>query len=378
MKWPLIKRLLLVLLCFIVAVGIIAGIKYLQIQAAMAGGGWTPLPEAVTTDMAREEVWQQRLEAPGSFQPVNGVMLGLEVPGTVTKINFESGERVEKDRVLVELDVSVEQAQLKASVARAEYAVLNQERLKDLKENGAISQKEIDDADSQVKQTHAEVEQIKASIDRKTLRAPFDGITGIRQIQLGQYLSPGTPVVSLQTLDPIYINFSLPQQDISKIKIGQSIQVFVDAFPDMTFEGTITAMDPQVDSTMRTLGLQGTLKNLDGTLRPGMFGKVFVILAEEHKYITLPSTSIARAPYGDSVYIVEKMKDPKGKEYLGVRQQFVKVGPYRGEQVAILSGVQTGQEIVTSGLFKLHPGAEVEVNNEVKPADQPISRPPDS
>jgi membrane fusion protein, multidrug efflux system len=370
--------MLLMIVIFVAVLAGIAGIKLLQIRASTASGGWVPPPEAVTTAIASEEVWQQRLEAPGSFQPVNGVMLSTEISGTVTKINFDSGEHVEKDRVLVELDAATEKAQLMAAVARSELAVLNQERTRELKGIGALSQKEIDDIESQVKQTHAEVEQIKAMIDRKTIRAPFSGVTGIRQVQLGQYLSPGTPVVSLQTLDPIYINFSLPQQDISRLKNGQVVQVYVDAFPGISFEGKVTAMDPQVDVMMRTIGIQATLKNPEGKLRPGMYGKIYLVLSEEQKHITLPATSIAKAPYGDSVYVVEKMKDASGKEYLGVRQQFVKVGANRGEQIAILSGVQPGQEVVTSGLFKLRPGATVKVNNEVKPANQPTSTPSDS
>jgi len=376
MKKNLLKPMLLMLVLFILGVGVLVYIKYYQIKSF--AGGWTPPPEAITTAVAKEETWQQQLEAPGSFQPVNGVMLGAETAGTVTKINFESGESVEKDRVLVELDVSVEKAQLNAAVARSEFAVLNQVRIQELKGIGALSQKEIDDVESQVKQTRSEVEQLKAMVDRKLIRAPFSGITGIRQVQLGQYLSSGTPIVSLQTLDPIYINFSLPQQDISRVKIGQTIHVSLDAFPHTTFEGIVTALDPQVDSTMRTLGIQATLKNPENQLRPGMYGKIALVITEKQTFVTLPATAIAKAPYGDAVYIVEKMKDEKGEEYVGVRQQFVKVGSYRGEQVSVVSGVKSGEEIATSGLFKLRSGAKVQINNEVKPGEKSVSKPADS
>ncbi len=373
-----LARILVVLAGFVLVAGGIAFIKYRQIQAAMSGGGFAPPPEAVTSVPALEKVWQHRIDAPGSLRPVQGVMVSAESSGKVVEILFESGEKVEKGRVLARLDVSVEEAQLAAATTRAKYALLNNERMRELAETGALSRKELDDVESHAGQTQAEVEELRATIDRKTIRAPFEGRTGIRQVQLGQYISSGTPVVSLQTLDPIYVNFSVPQQEIARIKSGEKVQLTVDAFPGEVFEGEVTAVNPELDEAMRSIGVQATLSNPDERLRSGMFGQVSLVISEEEKYITLPATSISRAPYGDSVYVIEKMKDPQGQEYLGVKQQFVKVGPHRGDQVAILSGVQAGQEVVTSGLFKLRPGAAVQINNEVQPGDQPVSRPPDS
>jgi membrane fusion protein, multidrug efflux system len=367
------------LLAFFLVVGIIGFLKFWQIRSAMAANAnFAPPPETVTSAIAREDTWQHRIEAPGSLRPVQGVILSTESAGKVAEIVFQSGEKVSKGQTLVRLDVSVEEAELKAATARAEFAVLNHERIRELRQTGALSGKEIDDIESQLKQTQAQVEQLRAAIDRKTIKAPFSGHVGIRQVQEGQYITAGTPIVSLQTLHPIYVNFTVPQQDVARIQTGQKVQLTVDAFPNTTFEGEVTAIDPQLDESMRTLGVQATIPNPAQKLRPGMFGKVSLVLSEGEKYVTLPATSIARAPYGDSVYVIEKMKDPKGKEYLGVKQQFVKVGSYRGEQVAILSGVKPGQEVVTSGLFKLRPGAAVVVNNEVKPGEKPVAQPPES
>lgn len=374
------KKMALMLVGFALFLGAVAGYKYYQIQSMIAMyASMTPPPESVTTAIANESVIPQTIEETGSFASVQGVMVSAEEPGKVVQIGFESGQKVQKGDLLVQIDISVEQAQLESSKAKSELALANLSRLKNLSGTGAISQKEMDDADSQVKQTQAEIDQLKATIARKTIRAPFAGVTGIRQIQVGQYLSAGNPIVPLQTLNPIYLNFAVPQQDVARLVVGQTVKVSVDAFPNDSFEGKVTAINPQVNETTRTIQVQATMQNPTEKVRPGMFAKAAVILSESQKYVLVPATAVNRAPYGDSIYIAEKMKDPQtGKEYLGARQVFVKLGPMRGDLIAVLDGVPGGSEVVTSGLFKLHPNAAIQVNNEVVPDANTHPKPADN
>jgi membrane fusion protein (multidrug efflux system) len=269
-------------------------------------------------------------------------------------------------------------AQLESAQAAAELAQANLQRINSLQGTGALAEREVDDSASQAKQTKAEVSRLKAVIERKTIRAPFTGRTGIREVNLGKYLSAGAAVVALQTLDPIYVDFSLPQQDIGNISAGQTVKVSVDAFPGKPMEGKITAINPQVDDATRNIRLQATLDNKDEKLRPGMYARVSVVLESADKFITVPGTAINRAPYGDTIYVIENMKDAKGKEYLGVRQQAIKTGPTRGDQVAVVEGLKGGEEIVTSGLFKLRPAAAVLINNEIMPGNKSAPKPADS
>lgn len=373
----MIKRFFLMFLAFAAFAGGIGYYKYAQIRTAMSTP-YVPPPIAVTSIKATEEVWQSSMETVGSFSPVQGVTVSAEEPGKIVKLGFESGQKVNKDDLLVQLDVSVEEAQLKVAMAKTELAQANADRIRKMKGTGSVAGKEVDDAESQLKQATAEAESLNATIQRKTIRAPFSGTTGIRQAQLGQYLEAGDPVVSLQTLNPIYVNFALPQQDLSRIGIGQTVQVALDAYPNQKFEGKITAINPEVNDVSRTVGIQATFENKDSHLRPGMFARLAALEKKTDKFVTLPATAINRAPYGDSVYIIETMKDPSGKEFLGVRQQAVKVGAVRGDQIAVLEGLKEGEEVVTSGLFKLRPGASVTINNEVMPANSATPKPADS
>jgi membrane fusion protein (multidrug efflux system) len=373
----MIKRMILMLLIFGLIAGAIAYYKYSQIQTGAAMQHKIP-PETVTSTVVKKEFWEETIDVIGSFSPVQGVIVSSEESGKIVEIKFESNQKVSQGDLLVQLDISVEEAQLKAAEARTELAKSNLERLQSLKGTSALPEKDLDEAKSQLKQTIAEIDRIKAIIEHKTIKAPFSGITGIRQIQLGQYLNPGAPIVSLQTFDPIYVDFSIPQQFLSKIKKDQLIRLTVDAFPEENFTGKITAIDAEVDKVTREIHLQATIDNPEEKLHSGMFARVSIIFSKTNKYITIPITAIRRAPYGDSIYVIENMTDQEGRSYLGARQQFVKLGPTRGDQIAVLEGLYEGEEIATSGVFKLRPKAEVIVNNEITPENAPTPQPSDS
>ncbi len=354
-------------------------VKAIKISNAIAQSqAFGPPPDAVPTIVAKEEIWARSLAAIGSVVAVQGVTLSAEEPGKVTKINFDSGAFVKQGDVLVELDIAVEQALLDAAQAKSDRSKRMFERGEKLRTTNAMSQDLLEDADSQARQAQAQVESIRAAIARKKIVAPFDGRTGIRLVNIGQYLAAGTAVVPLHSLDPVYVNFSLPQQVIAQVAVGQTITLTVDSFVGEIFGGKISSINPQIDAVTRNGGVQATIANPKEQLRPGMFGNVSVLLSSEDKVIALPATSISYAPYGDTVYVVESMKDHKGKDYLGVRQQVVKLGRKRGEQVAVLEGLKPGEQVVTAGAFKLRPGSAVVVNNSIVPGNNPEPKPADS
>jgi membrane fusion protein, multidrug efflux system len=373
----MIKRMVLMLAAagaFIAAIGFV---KYRQIQAAIAqASSYQPPPEAVTTTIAREEEWEENLSSIGSVAAVQGVEVSADLPGIVERISFDSGKAVRAGEVLVLLDTRQERAQLAAAEARRELARLSLDRIHGLRAKGVTSQAEHDAATANRDQSEASVEEIRAAIQRKTIRAPFSGILGIRVVNLGQYLQSGDPVVSLQSLDPIYVDFSVPQQELGSLAAGGEVRVKAEGLPGSS--GKITAIDSIVDESTRNLQVQATFRNSDRTLRPGMFVEVEVILDSRRPVITLPASAVRYAPYGDSVFIVEDVAAPGGGVYRGVRQEFVKLGPARGDQVALLSGVEPGEEVVTSGVFKLRNGAAVLVANEILPGNDPAPEPEES
>lgn len=372
------KRALLVFTVFFVVVGVIGFYKYNQVQAAIAqNAGFAPPPETVTSATATVSPWPQTLGATASFAAYQGVMVSAEEPGKIGAILFESGQKVKTGDILVQLDTSVEEAQLKSAAAKAELAMANATRVRKLRGTGALADREIDDTEAQVDQTSADMQALLATIERKTIKAPFPGILGIRQVDLGQYLQAGTPVVILQTLDPIYVDFSLPQQALSALRVGQEVEATVEGF-SAPFPGKINVINPLVDTATRTVKIQATLANKQEQLRPGMFGRVQVVVAEPQNLITIPTTCINHAPYGDSVFVIETIKNPQGVEYLGVRQQFVKIGSARGDQIAILEGLKEGEQVVSSGLFKLREGSAVLINNDISPSNNPSPQPKDS
>lgn len=372
------KKMLLMLLVVVAFLAAIGSIKFFQIRGAMAqASSFQPPPEAVTTTVAKAEEWPATVTAIGTVEAVQGVTVSADLPGIVEAITFESGQRVGRGDVLVRLDTSQERAQLAAAQARLDLARLNHERMKGLRESGVISQSEYDRTAAELTQGEAGVGEIKATIERKTIRAPFSGVLGIRQVNLGQYLAGGAPVVPLQSLDPVYVNFSVPQTEMALLRVGAAVNLTAEGGA-VTSTGRITAIDTLVDEATRNLQIQATFSNPRGNLRPGMYVDTQVVLGASQPVVALPASAISYAPYGDSVFVVGDLKGPDGKPYRGVSQQFVKLGRTRGDQVAVVSGLKPGTEVVTSGVFKLRSGAAVRVNNTIQPPNSPTPRPEDS
>lgn len=373
------KRMIAMLVVVIAVVAALGYFKYAQIRKAMSQD-WTPPPEAVTTVVAKSEVWDSTLSAIGSVASVNGVTVSADLPGIIESIHFESGRAVNKGDVLVQLDAKQERAQLAAANAALELARLNLARKQDLLAKQAIPQATFDQSSAEYKQAEARAGEIRAMIERKTIRAPFGGVLGIRQVNVGQFLSGGSPIVSLQAVRPAYVNFTVPQQEIGRLSVGTTIEVSSDAMAGATESGKIAAFEPQIDEGTRSARVQAIFDNRSGRLRPGMYVEAKLAQGTKTAAVTVPASAISYAPFGDSVFIVEpNMKDEKtGKTYRGVRQQFVKLGGSRGDQVAVLTGLKPGEEVVTSGVFKLRPGAAVTVNNTVQPSNSTAPKPEDS
>ncbi len=360
----------------------IAGIavwKVFQIKAAIAmGAKFAPPPAAVTTTRAKTVTWQPVLNAVGSLKAVNGVVVSTDLPGIVSQISFESGVEVKKGDLLLKLDTRQEEAQLRSAEAKWDLTKANLDRQRSLVSKNVAAQSDFDTATSESRQAAAAVEDAKALIARKTILAPFDGLLGIRMVNVGQYLNVGASIVPLQSLDPIYVEFAVPQQQMGQIAVGKKLRFTVSGISGQAFEGEITAIDSRVDESTRNITVQGTVPNADRKLRPGMYADIEVILPENKGVIVLPASSINYAPYGDSVFIVTNGKLPDGTAARVVEQHVVKLGATRGDQVAIASGLKGGEEVVTSGVFKLRGGAPVQVNNSVQPGDEPNPKPPET
>jgi membrane fusion protein (multidrug efflux system) len=318
------------------------------------------------------------MDSVGSLVAVNGVTVSTDLAGIVSQIAFESGSKVRAGDLLVHLDTKQEEAQLRQAEAQRDFALISLKRNKELLAKHAVAQADCDNAEASYRQAQSSVDQYGALIARKTIRAAFDGIAGIRQVNLGQYLKEGDAIVALQAFDPIYVNFSLPQQDLSKLGAGMKVELQVDAFGSQVFSGKITAINSMVDQSTRNVQVQATLANGDYKLRPGMFTKVSVIVNESKSVVAIPATAVHYAPYGNSIFIVSEMKDQQGKTYKGVREQFVKVGQTRGDLVAVDSGLNPGEEIVTSGVFRLRNAAPIIINNDIKPGSELTPTPSNS
>jgi len=373
------KRMILTLAVTLAVVASLGFVKFRQIHAAIAqAASFQPPPEAVTTVVAQRETWPTTLSVIATMVAIQGVTVSADLPGTIDRIDFDSGKPVRAGDVLIELDTRQEHAQLAAVEAERDLAGVNYGRMQELANSGVISRMEYDRATSEHKSTEARVGEIRATIARKTIRAPFSGILGIRQVNLGQYLSAGQAIVSLQSLNPIYVNFGVPQQAVGQVGVGRKLRVTSKDLTGTEFTGRVTALDSVVNEATRNIEVQATLSNPEGKLRPGMFVQVEVVSGASRPVITLPASAINSAPYGDSVFVVSDLKDQSGKTYRGVRQQFVKVEGARGDQVGVVSGLNPGDEVVTSGVFKLRNGAAVQVNNKVQPGNNPSPKPEDS
>ncbi len=372
------KRMFLMLAVAVVVIAALGYFKTRQIQAAVQAHSFQPPPEAITTIVAKQETWPTTLSVVGTMEAVHGVTVSADLPGTVDKIMFDSGKPVQEGQVLVELDTRQEKAQLAANEAQRDLAKINYARYDQLQKEGVISKADYDKAMADQRSTEANVGEIRATIARKTIRAPFSGVLGIRQVNLGQYLAAGSAIVPLQSVNPIYVDFSVPQDVISQVKVGDTVRLTTENLAGLEFTGRVNALDSVVDQATRNVQVQATLANPGGKLRPGMFVQVEVGVGAKRSVLPLPASAISYAPFGDSVFIVTDLKGPDGKTYRGVRQQFVKVQGSRGDQVGVISGVNPGDEVVTSGVFKLRNGAAVAVNNKVQPENNPAPKPEDN
>jgi membrane fusion protein (multidrug efflux system) len=381
MSNPASKHRMRYLVPLAVLVAIVAGlgtVKFKQIQTLLhakeVGEKMGPPPEVVGTAVATEEAWEGTLSAVGTVAAVRGVAVSNESPGVVTAIHFESGQVVKAGQVLVELDTSVERAQLASAEARKDLAAISQTRSRALVEREAASKAQLDSDEAQLKSSGADFSALKAQIERKTVRAPFAGRLGIRTVNLGQYLQPGTPVSVLESLGAVYVDFSLPQQYLGEVKPGTPVRVHLGGTAG-DLDGTVGAVDPTIDSMTRAIKLRASVPNKRGQLHPGMFVNVEVVRGEKQKLVIAPLTAVVHASYGDSVFVVEDKKDEGGGTVTGgdgkpakmARQQFVRLGPERGDFVAIVDGVKPGQTLVTVGAFKLRNNAGIVINNAIKP-----------
>jgi membrane fusion protein (multidrug efflux system) len=380
-------RYVLAILGLLALVAALAGIKAAQISTLMnmgkQAGKAGPPPEAVATYVSQRQSWEGTLAAVGSITAAKGVAVSNDTPGIVSRISFDSSATVQKGQILVELDTSVERAQLASARARLDLARLTANRSQALLSSGTISKAQLDADEAQLKAGTTDTGALEAQVGRKTVRAPFSGRLGIRLVNLGQYLNSGTPITVLEAIDTVYVDFTLPQQRLADVKLGMPVRVTIEGAEGPAHEGTVSAVDPALDSTTRTIKVRASVVNNEENLRPGMFANVSVLLPQQGSFVTVPATAIIHASYGDSVFVVEDKKDdtgkvvqgPDGKPVRAARQQFVRTGDARGDFVAILDGVTEGQEVVMAGAFKLRNGSSVLVNNDVKTAPQLAPRP---
>ena len=363
----------------VLVVGLLAGVKVGQIVTMVrAAEKMTPPPMAVSSAVAKLAEWTPTRGAVATLVAMRGVTLSAELPGTVREITFESGASVRKGQPLVRLDTSTEEAQLEAAEAEATLARVNVERARTLHRQESMSKADLDAAEARARGAAAAVAQLQATIAKKTIRAPFDGRISIRQVELGQVLSPGTPIASLQSVTPVHADFWLPQQALADLRTGQKVQLRADPFPDARWEGEITAVNPEVDPSTRNVRVRATFPNPDGRLRPGMFASVDVVSGQTQQVLIIPATAVQYAPYGDSVFAIEEKKDPKsGRTGPVAQQKFVRLGERRGDFVAVVSGLSPGERIVGSGGFKVRNGAPVAINDNLRPEAELAPKPSD-
>ncbi len=372
------KPVVLAILGVVALVVLIFGTKVLQIGKMMS----TPMvmpPTTVSSAVVKEEDWAPTLSAIGSVSAVQGAVVSTELGGVVAEINFQNGGVAKKGDVLMRLDSSAEEAQLHTAQADLELAKANRERERDLAARKVVSKQELDSAESTFGQKQGAVDNMLAFIAKKQIRAPFDGMLGIRQVNVGQMINPGQQVVQLTALDKVYVDFALPQQNLPQLGTGYEARVHADALPGREFDGKVTAVNSMVDAVTRNVGIQATLENPDHALRPGMFVKVDVILPQNSKTLVIPGSAVSYAPYGNSVFVIEKKRDPKtGKESQSLRQAFVRIGEARGDFVAVTEGLKVGDVVVSTGVFKLRNGMPVVINNDLAPKPQLNPKPMDS
>ncbi|HUJ25633.1 MAG TPA: efflux RND transporter periplasmic adaptor subunit [Myxococcales bacterium] len=357
----------------VLAVVVLAGIKALQIGAMInAGKSFTIPPETVTSAKVDQQQWRASRAAVATLTAVRAVTVSSELPGLVRDIGFENGSFVRRGDVLVKLDVSTEEAQLAAAEADVVLAKQTLARQQTLRERGSSTPAEFDAAQARANQTTASAAVLRATIAKKTIRAPFDGRIAIRQVELGQVLSPGAPIASLQTVTPVYADFWLPQQVLADLRTGMQTRLVTDVFPQRSWDGLVTVVNPEVDPATRNVRVRATFPNTDGALRPGMFANVEVLSPDERPTLVIPATAVLYAPFGDSVFAIET----KDKQLLA-KQKFVRLGERRGDLVAVTSGLEAGETIVSSGAFKLHNGSALVLRNDLAPTVEAAPNPKD-
>jgi membrane fusion protein, multidrug efflux system len=371
------KKIIITFVSLVLVLGVIAGIKVLQIKKLISQKYQQPA-ESVSTAVVTGETWQETLTSVGSLTAVQGVTVAAELDGRIAQVDFEAGQSVKAGDVLLRQDTTVEEAELRSAQAAAHLARVNLARTNELLGKGTVSQSQADQDQATFDQSVAAADNIQATIDKKTIKAPFSGQLGIRLINLGQNLKAGDSIVSLQALNPIFVDFYLPQQQLAQLKTGLSVRVSGDSMAGRSVEGKLTAISPDVDPSTRNVRVQATIDNDGGILHPGMFVDIAVELPVTDKVLPIPATAVLYAPYGDSVYVVESKADDAGKKQLTVRQQIVRLGEQKGDFVAVTSGIKEGDTIVTSGVFKLRPGTPVVVNNSVAPDSKLAPTPGDS
>lgn len=363
------KRLVIVLLALGVLFGAIFGFKaFMNAQISNYFENMQPPPVAVSTAPAEETVWEPTIPAVGTLKAVNGVMVAAELPGVVESIAFESGQSVTRGDLLVQLDTSTDRAQLAALEAQLRLARSEFNRQNELRRRGTNAVADLDAAEANAAQLEAQIASQQATINKKAIKAPFDGVTGIRKVDIGQYVGAGTSIVSLQQMDPLLVQFTLPERRLNDVEVGQLVRLHVDSVPDSAFTGHVTAIEPSVEQSTRNFAVEGRVDNASRRLRPGLFARIDVVMPQIERLTTLPATAIAYNPYGDSVYIIaEGEAGEDGNKPTIAKRVFVEVGDRRGDQVAVLKGVEAGAEVVTSGQLKLSNGSRVNIQNTIQP-----------
>ena len=372
------RKIIVGIVLVVVVAGGLAAVKTMQIRRMIAfGATFTPPPETVATAVAHAEQWQDVLSAVGSVTPAQGVMIAPEIGGTVSEIAFESGATVNKGDLLVKLDTSSEDAQLRAADAQLELAQLNLGIARQLATNQTVSLVELYTAEATLKQTQANADAIRATIEKKTVRAPFAGRLGIRLVNLGEQLDVGKGIVSLQSPSPLFVDFSLPQQDLAQLQTGLKVRAICDSYAAPNFEGELAVISPELDTVTRNVRLRAKFENADGLLRAGMFVRVKVELPGEKTVLVIPATAVLSAPYGDSVFVLEP-QFTGGKTNLIVQQKFIRTAQTRGDFISVETGLKAGERVVTAGIFKLRNGMSVQENNSVVPENSLTPTPPNS
>jgi len=372
------RKIIVGIVIVVVVAGGLAAVKVLQIKTLIGSAAlFAPPPETIASAVAHEENWPDTLPAVGSVSAAQGVTVAPEIAGTVTEIAFESGATVQQGDLLLKLDTSSEDAQLRAAEAQTELARLNAERNRKLREDKTVSQAELDATEATLKQAQANADAIRATIEKKTIRAPFAGKLGIRLVNLGEQLDPGKGIVSLQSLSPVFVDFSLPQQEFAKLQTGLKVRAFLDAYPTNEFEGELAAINPDLDTVTRSVRIRAKFVNDGELLRAGMFARVSVILPEEQPVLVVPSTAVMSAPYGDSVFVITP-DDKPGSTNLVAQQKFVRTGRMHGDFISVETGLKAGDKVATAGLFKLRNGVSVRENNELAPKPSLAPNPPNS